>query len=107
VLTDLPEVRVKRLEDEKIQVIRMAEPEMYPNENRVNVNYHVLIKDKMTGIMEELQECHKMRYLFLPEVSDLLVDKGMELLAAKKWMSEEEPGFDTWSVCFVARMKAE
>ena len=37
VLTQKPEVRVKHLEDEKIEMIRIAEPEMFPNENRVDV----------------------------------------------------------------------
>jgi len=41
VLTDRPEVRAKKLEDEKIQVTRIAVPEIYPNENRVDVNYQL------------------------------------------------------------------
>lgn len=35
VLTDRPVIRVKRLEDEVISVVRIAEPEMHPNDNLV------------------------------------------------------------------------
>jgi SAM-dependent methyltransferase len=41
VLTDRPAVRVKKLEDDKIQVIRLAEPVMHANKNIVDVNYTV------------------------------------------------------------------
>ena len=46
VLTDRPAVRVKKLEDDKIQVVRLAEPIMHANKNLVEVNYTVWIKDK-------------------------------------------------------------
>ena len=46
VLTTKPEVRIKRMEDSFIQVTRIAEPVMHPNNNLVDVNYTILIKDK-------------------------------------------------------------
>ena len=68
VLTQKPEVRVKRLEDDMIKVTRIAEPVMRPNENAVDVNYTVFIEYKATGVVEQLTESHRMRYLFLPRV---------------------------------------
>lgn len=103
VLTDRPSVRVKRLEDETISVVRIAEPVVFPNEDTVDVNYNVFIKDKKTGIVEELREIHKMRYLFKPEIDMMLRAKGLELIQSEEWMSGKEPGFDTWGVCFVVR----
>jgi SAM-dependent methyltransferase len=68
VLTQLPEVRVKRLEDDDIKVTRIAEPVMQVNEDVVEVNYTVLIETKATGRVEQLRETHRMRYFFLPEL---------------------------------------
>jgi SAM-dependent methyltransferase len=48
VLTNPPEIRIKRLENEKIEVLRIAEPEMHSNENVVYVNYSVQVKSKLT-----------------------------------------------------------
>lgn len=106
VLTDRPARRTKAAANEKISLVRTATPTMYPNENRVEVAYAISIQDKTSGETHEVKEAHQMRYLFLPEVRALLDRAGMELLIAKEWMTDREPGFDTWSVYFVARKRA-
>ncbi|RPI35990.1 MAG: class I SAM-dependent methyltransferase [Nitrospiraceae bacterium] len=103
VLTDRPSVRVKRLEDEQIIVTRIAEPVMHPNENVVDVNYHVFVRDKASGEVAELKETHRMRYLFRPEIEVLLRETGMSIISASEWMSGRKPGFDTWGVCLVVK----
>jgi SAM-dependent methyltransferase len=107
VLTDRPAVRVKRLEDEEIAVTRIAEPVMHPNENLVDVNYQVLIRDKADGKVEELKETHRMRYLFMPEIDFFLKGTGMEVTEASEWMTGNTPGFGTWGVCLMARERKE
>jgi SAM-dependent methyltransferase len=104
VLSEPPTIRVKRLEDEKIFVTRIAEPVMHPNENLVDVNYQVFIRDKISNIVEELQETHHMRYLFKPEVELLLREFQMQIIAFCEWMSDRKAGFDTWGVCFIGRI---
>jgi 2-polyprenyl-3-methyl-5-hydroxy-6-metoxy-1,4-benzoquinol methylase len=42
VLTDLPTVRVKRLENESIKVTRIAEPVLHAQSNIVDVNYDII-----------------------------------------------------------------
>jgi SAM-dependent methyltransferase len=103
VLSDRPTIRIKRLEDEEIGITRIAEPLMHPNQNWVDVNYQVFIKDKNTGAVEELQETHRMRYLFKPEIELLFTDLQLEPIECREWMSNREPGFDTWGVYFVGR----
>jgi SAM-dependent methyltransferase len=103
VLTDRPAVRVKRMEDDEIVVTRIVEPAMFPNENLVETNYQIMIRDKANGAVEELYETHRMRYLFRPEVALLLEGAGMELVANTEWMTEKAPEFSTWGACFVAR----
>lgn len=105
VLTTLPSIRVKRLEDEIISITRIAEPVMHPNENVVDVNYSIFIKDKSNGTMTELSEKHQMRYLFKTEIETLLSQNGFLLVDCKEWMTGNEVGFDTWSVCFVTRLE--
>ena len=103
VLTDRPEVRIKRLEDKNIKVYRIAEPVMHPNENIVDVNYDVLIENKSTGKIEEIKETHRMRYLFKPEILYLLDKVGFKLIDSFEFMTDKNPGFDTWGVCFVIK----
>ncbi|MBD2020711.1 class I SAM-dependent methyltransferase [Leptolyngbya sp. FACHB-36] len=101
VLSDRPSVRVKRLADEILSVTRIAEPVLYPNQNWVDVNYQILIQDSLS--IETLHETHRMRYLFQPEVELLLSQAGFSYVAAGEWMTNREPGCDTWSVYFIGR----
>ncbi|MBW4593913.1 MAG: class I SAM-dependent methyltransferase [Brasilonema angustatum HA4187-MV1] len=103
VLTERPTVRVKRLEDEKILVTRIAEPVVHANENLVDVNYQVFIKDKNSNLVNELRETHRMRYLFKPEIELVSQKFQMTILEYQEWMTNREPGFDSWGVYFVIR----
>jgi SAM-dependent methyltransferase len=103
VLTDRPTLRVKRLEDDRIQVTRIAEPQIYPNENWVDVNYQVFIRDKASNAVEEVRETHRMRYLFTPEIELLLQAQGMQMLTYREWMSDRAASFDTWGVYYIGR----
>jgi len=105
VLTDRPAVRVKKLEDDQIQVIRLAEPIMHANKNLVDVNYTVWIKDKSNFQTEEIRETHNMRYWFLPEIEYLIKEAGFGILNKGEWMTGKQPGFDTWGVYIVARIQ--
>jgi SAM-dependent methyltransferase len=106
VLHDPPVVRVKRLADQDYQLVRIAEPTVYPNLNRVDVSYHILLRSKeidMSGGLQtqELQELHQMRYLFAPEVELLAQQHGLDVLQAGAWMTGDEPGWDSWSTYFI------
>ncbi len=87
VLTDPPAVRVRRLADEDATVTRIAEPTLYPNRNVVDVHYTVFVRRHATQETFELEETHRMRYLFLPEVELMLDAAGMRVLTAERWLS--------------------
>jgi len=103
VLTNPPTVRVKRLEDETIQVTRIAEPVMYPNENCVDVNYEIFVKDKKDNTITQLQEIHKMRYLFKPEIEILLANLQLHIDSYQEWLTHQQAGLETWNVYFLVK----
>lgn len=103
VLTIRPSVRIKRMEDEKVGITRIAEPVMCPNKNLVDVKYQIYVKDKNSGFIKEHQEHHRVRYLFKPEIDSLLTETHMKPLIYCEWMTNDQPGFETWSVCCVAQ----
>jgi len=105
VLTDRPVLRVKKFENQQIEMIRIAEPLMHANENIVDVNYTVWIKDKNSSKVEEIKETHRIRYWFMPEIKSLLGDSGFDLVGTGEWMTSEIPGFGTWGVYFVCQKK--
>jgi len=99
VLAQRPKVSVKRLEDESIHITRIAEPELYANENIVNVSYHIWVAEKGSGRVDQIRETHRMRYLFLPEVIRLIEAYGFKSWEAEEWMTGRKPGLDSWGVC--------
>lgn len=102
VLTDRPVVRVKRMQDEVVDLLCLAEPEMHPNENIVDVNYTVQVKKKGEPQITEFTEKHRIRYLFAPEVVLMLEMAGMRPLGKLRWQSDKPTGFDSWFATFLA-----
>lgn len=101
VLTDPPVVRVKRMRNDEIEITRIAEPECFPNECRVDVHYTVFVRNRDSGAIDELREVHQMRYLSIPEIEMLAGSTGFKVSHFCEWMSGNKPSANTWSVCFV------
>jgi SAM-dependent methyltransferase len=107
VLTERPEVRVKRMANAEISVTRIAEPVWHPNECWVDVCYKVFIRDLKTDQIEELEtEVHRMRYLSLPEITLLAEMCKLEVVHTGEWMTQNPPSEKTWGVCFVLKKAA-
>jgi SAM-dependent methyltransferase len=103
VLRQWPTVTEKTLSDDSTEVYRKATPDIHVNENVVDVNYDVLVKDKSTGVTETLRETHRMRYLFAPEIELALSTAGMKLIDSRAWMKDQPPDADTWGAVFVGK----
>lgn len=96
-----PEPRLKTVSDAKIQVNRIAEPKIYPNENRVDVHYKVFVQDLHAGSLNSFQEVHSMRHFSLPELELVAELCGFSKLGAEEFLTGKTPGEDTWGVCLV------
>jgi SAM-dependent methyltransferase len=107
VYTQQPMVRVKRMSDEQADITRIAEPTLLPNENRVDVNYTVFVRDRETGMVETLSEVHAMRYFTLPELDLLGNTYGFTRVEAEEFLTGRAPSADTWGVCVVLRKVRE
>lgn len=98
-----PETRIKRLENDEIEVVRLAESKMESDKNVVAVNFEVIIKDKITHTTESIKEEHLMRHFSIPEIKMLAVSTGFEVLLAEEFLTGNTPSQDTWGVCFVLK----
>jgi SAM-dependent methyltransferase len=94
-----PVVRVKRMADDQMEITRIAEPVIYPNENRVDVNYTIYAKDIASGRVQTMSETHPMRHFSLPEIDLLASGNGFARINAEEFLSGKAPGSDTWGVC--------
>ncbi len=98
-----PAVRIKRIANEQIEITRIAEPVVYPNENRVDVKYTIFARDLGTHEVQVLQETHPMRHFSLPELDILAGVHGFDRIAAEEFLTGNVPSESTWSVCVVLK----
>ncbi len=103
VLTDRPVPRKKIVENNRMKVVRIAKPVINPNENTVDVTYHIAIKNKKSGNIQKVKECHKMRFLFKPELQQMFFQSGFEYIDSSEWLTDRELSFDTWNAYFVLK----
>ena len=103
VLSDKPNIRVKEVEDDKYRLIRIARPVMDDRRNIVDVYYEVLIIDKESNETKTIQELHRMRYFFRPELEFYLKESGFELLDSLDCVTLEKTNYNSWTSYFIAR----
>jgi len=101
VLNDPPTVRIKRLEDTHIKVVRITEPVMVPLKNTVLVNFDIHIEDTHSKSYSTVTETHKMRYLFYPEIAVIAEMTGFQIVKCEKWLGGGEPDINSWYATFV------
>jgi SAM-dependent methyltransferase len=103
VLTERPAVRVKRLQGQGIELVRTAEPLVRYNDNIVEVDYEVLVRNQVDDSHARFKEHHKMRYLFLPEIKEFAGSMGWSILETGEWMTGAAASEKTWGVYTVLR----
>lgn len=103
VLTDPPQVRVKRVQNEKLDVLRIAEPTMHSDKNVVELIFSICVTDRQSKSVEHITEVHEMRYLFKPEIELLLSLTDLRLIDAQQWMTGKSLDFNSWYGCFIAQ----
>jgi SAM-dependent methyltransferase len=103
ILNDQPVTRIKRMEDDKIEVTRLSESVLHCNTNIVDVSFEVFINDKKTSHTKKIKELHQMRYLFLPEIIQYAKSKGFEIIAFEEWLTAKQPDLNSRNVVFVCK----
>jgi len=99
VLSLKPETRIKRLEDEKNSIIRIAESICHHDSNIVDVNFEIHVIDKETNELHVLNETHSMRHFSLPEIGLLAKMTGFEIVNCEEFLTKNKPDDKTWGVC--------
>lgn len=97
VLNIKPSVRVKKVKNNDLNIVRKAIPKIISQKNVIDVDYEFIIDEK--GHIKRFSEKHSLRYLFEEELN--LYSKDLSLIEKGEWLTGKEPNKDTWSVYFV------
>ena len=106
VLTDLPTVRIKRMENSKLKCTRISEPSLFPQLNCVDVNFEIHIKEKNKSNTLIDKEKHRMRYFFDNEIKLFGQLKGFKVINIYEWLTLKNPTFKSWnSIAILKKIK--
>ncbi|GHT02105.1 SAM-dependent methyltransferase [Synergistales bacterium] len=103
VLTQQPKIRIKQIENDRLKITRIAQPEVCADENIVIVNYDAFIELKKEGRIEKISERHHMRYFFISDLSLILDIVPLKILSIEGWMTGLKPDTDSWAAVAVLR----
>jgi SAM-dependent methyltransferase len=103
VLSQRPEVRVRRVAGDGLAVLRIAEPTEDVSASRVDVHYTLEVTRDADGSVERGTELHRMRHLTAGEVRSLGTQAGLEFVHAEGFPDGAPPSRETWGVCFILR----
>lgn len=101
VYLQLPQTRIKRVQDEHADVTRLAQPVMDYEKNIIEVHYEMTIKNKFDGKEKILKEVHRLRHFSTPEIELLAEVSGFKLIRSEEFLTAKVPGADTWGVCYI------
>lgn len=99
VLSIGPSVMVRRATDEGIAVTRIAEPTHDPVRNCVSVAFDIFVAGP-SGSVDRIQEVHRMRYLFAPEI-ELMGSQQFEAFHHYGWLKTSPPMMTDWAAVAV------
>ena len=80
VLRNLPELRVKEVENDEIKILRIAYPNLKVFNHICEVNYKMLVLNKINRTFNEFKEKHVVRFYFPQELTNFLEKAGFEVL---------------------------
>lgn len=96
-----PGNRSKTFEDEILKVERQSASVMDLMANTIDVHFDIHILDKVSGEFSNLKETHTMRHFSVPEIELLASQNGFRMLRCEELVTKNEPGLETWAVCFM------
>lgn len=107
VLRILPSVRVKNVENEKIRIIRTAEPDLDAFNHLCKVNYRLIVM-KNNKVIDEINETHTVRFFFPQEIIHYLEEAGFKVLKICPFLDlGGKVNEETWNMTIVARLMRE
>lgn len=103
VYSQKPETRIKRMENDKVQIIRLAESDIHYDTNVVDVHYEIIARNKENNEWSSFTETHCMRHFSIPEIKILAAFHGFDIVQMEEFITHNKPSDNTWAVCFILK----
>jgi len=98
-----PETRIRKVENDIIEVTRIAKSMVHEERNVVDVHFEIFVKDKTTNSIEVFSETHPMRHFSTPEIKLMADLSGFELAESHEFQTMKQPSVNTWGVTYILK----
>ena len=95
--------KIKRYADDNIEIVRIAEPDLYPHESRVDVNYTINIIDQDSAKLKVINERHSMRHFTLNEIDLFAEIHGFERVCTEQFETGQPITDESWAVAVILK----
>jgi SAM-dependent methyltransferase len=103
VLSQGVETRVRQINNNSIDITRIAEAKIRDQDDCVDVTYTIHMVDRTTHKLDVFSEVHTMRYFTLPELDHFANKNGLNRILQEEFLTKKQPSLDSWGVCAVYR----
>ena len=105
VLSQKPTKKIKKIKKNNLELTRIARPINHINNNIVDVNYKIIVKNFKSKSSDIFNELHSMRHFSLPEIDLFASVSGFERIGALDILTKQKPSKDSWGICVVLKKK--
>ncbi|MEM7145852.1 MAG: class I SAM-dependent methyltransferase [Verrucomicrobiota bacterium] len=95
-----PEVRVKRMQSDKLEITRIAEPSILTDQI-VEVNYTLFARDLESNTIREARERHSMRHFTPDEIAEFASEANFTVKMSAEFGTGASPSQQTWGVGYL------
>ena len=96
-----PELRIKKMKNNKLDVIRLTEPTIDRKNKCVDVNFTIFSKKSRDNFWIKNTETHKMRHFSKKEIYEAAKRNNFTLLRNEEFLTSRPLSKETWGACFV------
>lgn len=107
VYSQKPEKRLKKFENEFLQLERTATPVIDYLNNVVSVKYEVEVFDKIIKEKSSFSELHLMRHFSVSELKMIAEYNGLSIIKCEEFLTGNVLSDSTWGACFVFQKDAK
>lgn len=100
-----PSIKVKRVANQQVEITRISEPVNIPNQNRVDVNYNIYVRNLINKKIDFFKETHSVRHFNLLEIDNMSKNFGFERLLVEEFKTGNKISEATWGPCVVLKKK--
>jgi SAM-dependent methyltransferase len=104
VLRNLPESRIKEVENDEFKIVRFAHPTLKAIDHICEVDYKLVVENKGLNQFSVIDEKHRVRFFFPKEIEYYLQNCGFELLKICPFLNfNGKVDENIWNMTIIAR----